>query len=137
MPDDQKNYFKLLEDDKKKSFEWLLFAQLARCMFVGSLDKTNPGKVFIQDTQGNAKEIVREDNKDAFINSVNMLYYLLEQKLDKETLQGIKKNPDYDQARENFRIILKHIHRKSPIFGSKEAVIFLGKHGTDKSKPEK
>jgi len=122
MIDSQANYFDMLSDDKRKSYEGLVFGQLARCLFIGSLDMTNAGKVFIQDAQGNAREIVRDNFENAFINSVKRLYQLMRFKMKNITLSF--KERTYEEAEDNFDTLLTHIH-ESGIFGRNTMVMVL------------
>jgi len=121
MIDSQQNYFDLISEDKKKSYEGLCFGQLARCLFIGSLDMTYPGKVFIIDAEGHSKEIIRDDYKDAFINSVKRLSQLMKFKMDKklEFPEGT-----YEEAEKNFDELLTHLHDKG-IFGRSTMMIVL------------
>lgn len=109
----QEDYFKFLDDSKQRSYEGLVFGQLARCMFIGSMDMTNAGKVFIQDAQGNAREIVRDDYSNAFIHSVKRLYQLMRIKMAHKL---IFKQKTLEEAEDNFDLLLEHIH-DSGIFG--------------------
>ena len=125
------NYFKLLDQEKIKSYTNLLYVQLANCLFVGSADTTNAGKVLIQDKDGNQMEIIRPDWKQAFINSVLMLQFLMEGKMSKIDKRKLIENPNYEQAKANLRILLDYIHNKTPLFGSKNMTVILAPKGQE------
>jgi len=115
----QDNYFRMIDDNKQRTYEGLVFGQLARCMFLGSMDLTNAGKVFIQNEAGGVREIVRDDFSNAFINSVRRLYQLMKVKM-KDELSFNKKT--FEEAEENFDKLLEHIH-KSELFGNDDSTI--------------
>ena len=119
------NYFKLLEEDKDKSYEGLVFAQLARTLFVGSLDTSNPGKVQIQEPDGSFRVIVRDDNERAFINSTRMLYQLMKERLTRKQRERIHWSEDtIEEARQNLEILLEHLH-DTGIFGRRSLTVVL------------
>lgn len=128
---EEKNYFDFMQDDYLKSYEGMVYAQIGRCMWIGSLDTSYPGKQLVQDERGNTVEIIREDLRVSFINSVKRLYDLVEVRLNQDkkynyNIQdyGPEKEIDnnYLLAQSNFKQIMKHIHT-SGIFGHQALVV--------------
>ena len=133
--DEERNSFKILDSDKLKSYEALVFAQFARCLWIGSLDRTNGGKVMIQDEKGNVKEIVRINIDDAFKNSVNMLHALMSKKMRKVQREKIEKlkTTDYEETLTKAKALANYIHT-TPLFGVKEATVIMGNTNYENSR---
>lgn len=124
-----KSYFDIAFNEKDKSYDTLIFAHIAHCLYIGSLDTTNAGLVWVHDATGNAREIVRDDNKVAFINSVRTMFELVRTAIIRESdSKGYKYNLkdnepwSYDDAWFNLREIMTHLHR-SGIFGKEKLMI--------------
>lgn len=124
-------YFKFLEDDKLKSYDSLVFVQIARCLFIGSNDNSTSGKMWIQDAAGNHREIIRDDYSVAFINSVRMLHSLMEKKVGAKLIKNLEidKMKTYEDAHLVFRKLMEMNHT-SGLFGHKDLMVVWGKNGT-------
>lgn len=118
----EKNYFDFADTTRQKSYESIVFAQLAHTMFMGSLDDTNAGRVRIQDEKGEIKEIIRTDYRQAFKNATFTLYQLVVTRMDKEYIADLKPWANYADYRHNFSKILKHLH-KSGLFGKHQLMV--------------
>lgn len=117
---DEKNYFKFVDEERVHSYDGLVWVQVARCLFTGSQDTVHSGKVSIQTETGDTKEIIMPDWRMIFINSVNMLSSLCSIKMQNPVMAE-----DYASARRLFLDLLQHL-RKDGIFGYKNVVEVIG-----------
>jgi hypothetical protein len=120
------NYFDLTDRQEQQEYKGVLYAQLRHCMYIGSMDTTNPGKVKVQNEAGQMHEIVRVDFRVAFINSVRMLVALARDRMKKEKCDLLKPytkdtEQDIDIAYHNFDTVLKYCHDEG-IFGRRALV---------------
>ena len=122
------------KDGEMPDFEKMLFAAIARCLWLGSMDTTNSGVVRVQEPSGNFKDIVRDDYKCAFINAVRMLQSVLRYKMKGVVIEDYQN--DYQKAIIAFDTMMDWIH-KYGIFGSQSlGIIWDWRYKDDNNKPE-
>jgi len=113
----QQDYFNQLLNDKQKSYEALVFVQLARIEFICSQDDSTSGKITVMMPDGTHSQMIKEDMKVAYINSVRGLYMLMAVKMSIREKKKIKLPMETKQdADNNMAVLFNHIH-KTGIFG--------------------
>jgi len=110
--------------DEIRTYEDLVFRQLGLVTYIGSQDRTNSGKVLLEDANGQTHVVVRTNYTDAYINAVQSLLDIVRDRMEDDIKEGMEEPRTLEQAKETIKRIMKHLH-KSGIFGRTSLIVYF------------